>query len=233
MGRRVPLGDVEYFRREVSVARATGDTAALAAALAHPGLPGRTVLWYGSFGEGRVTGNVPLWRVLPPHRPLSLGEDPTYFARYLTDYMDSSNEGLLGRMRAGGTRHSAKTWVVPIWPRAAVAAALRFPLPEVGYRGGPLHVRFTYVGSAEVVQGGDWEELDRQLLPTRLMANGVEVHGLLPPPKSTETMEFTIPEAALTTDCAELVLSFEVADPAAVMFCRTPFPVAELWLITP
>ena len=67
-------------------------------------------------------------------------------------------------------------------------------------------------------------------LPSRLVANGHELHGWMEPLERTTTLTFTLPDAAIARqDTLELVV--EPNQPEKVAFRRTTFPVVELWLM--
>ena len=57
-------------------------------------------------------------------------------------------------------------------------------LAELRARSKGLSVWITYLGADLNRHGGDWEELDRIAMPTRLVANGELVHDFIDPPAS-------------------------------------------------
>ena len=79
--------------------------------------------------------------------------------------------------------------------------------------------------------GGDWEELNREGMPTRLMANGRLVHDFMEPPEYTRSYTYDIPAEALHGAPKELVLAVEPEFPEKVTFRYSAIPIAELWLL--
>lgn len=94
-----------------------------------------------------------------------------------------------------------------------------------------LSLRITYIGADLLSQGGDWEELERKGMPTRLQANGHCVHDYLPAPDRTEPQDFVIPSEAWNQDTDTLNLIFEPEDVSRATIVCCPHPIAELWLI--
>lgn len=122
-----------------------------------------------------------------------------------------------------------------------LAAAL--PKRQPGKQGsGKYSVAITYIGGECITLGGDWEELGRDLLPTRCVLRSKEtdevlheVHGYLDPFRSTACVSFPLfnpmsatTEVDLEVADNELLLEFEVQDRRNVSFCKIPMPVAEI-----
>ena len=93
-----------------------------------------------------------------------------------------------------------------------------------------LWLRITYLGKELNRHGGDWEELHREGMPTRLLANGHLVHDFIEAPELTQSHDFDVPPAALDGAPEELVLSIEPKWPDKVTFRNTSIPIAELWV---
>ena len=104
-------------------------------------------------------------------------------------------------------------------------------LAELRARSKGLSVWITYLGADLNRHGGDWEELDRIAMPTRLVANGELVHDFIDPPASTKTHRYLVPASAVAS-AAVLELAFEPKVPEKVTFVYVPIPVAELWVAT-
>lgn len=68
-------------------------------------------------------------------------------------------------------------------------------------------------------------------MPTRLLANGIELHPYMPPPPTTQTLEFDVPRRALDATPELLSLTVEPDHPDRVTFVQTSVPVAELWIV--
>mmetsp|Transcript_73766 Transcript_73766/g.196637 ORF Transcript_73766/g.196637 Transcript_73766/m.196637 type:complete len:499 (-) Transcript_73766:27-1523(-) len=202
-----------------------------------PPVPALTPIWYASFGDpddtlvvgpGAARDRLGVAAVVTPHRPVALGEDPTFFARPLVEHAATDNDAVLARLVAGEVPRAWRSWVVGVWPETAVTE-FKFPVDALKIpKDAALSVRVTYVGLELCGLGGDWEELERIQLPTRMVANGVEVHGFLQPERSTRSRVFDIPPQALNDDF--IVLRIEPEDPSRVSFVCVPFPVADLGL---
>jgi hypothetical protein len=219
----VPSHDVEFLRQTLEQARTEAEPDSfLSSELLGP--KDSTVLWYGSFGERVGDGALPLHRVVPPYRKMTLGEDPTYFGRPLVEHLAGDSDEVLRLLKSGSIRRSWRSWLVCIWPESA-SLTLRFPLSELPDV--PTAVRLTYLGSDLNRLGGDWAELGRSAQPTRLTANGALVHDFLQPSERTRTREFSLPP--MTSDFLEL--TFEPKDISAVTVNHVPLPIAELWLL--
>eukprot|EP00658_Telonema_sp_P-2_P035916 TRINITY_DN26058_c0_g1_i1.p1 TRINITY_DN26058_c0_g1~~TRINITY_DN26058_c0_g1_i1.p1 ORF type:complete len:363 (-),score=68.47 TRINITY_DN26058_c0_g1_i1:254-1342(-) len=194
-------------------------------------------LWYGSFGDDGAAASTPMvWsslpasRVLPPYRPLELGEDPVYFTRPLIEFTDLSNDRTVRLLHDGLLPRAWRSYLVSIWPRTC-HFTLKFPLEELPIPvGADLSVRVTYLGKDLNVHGGDWEEIDRQAMPTRLVANGVEVHPWMDPPETTRSHEFGLPASAFKGR-SELELCFQGKEVDKNTYRYVPIPVAELWIL--
>ena len=219
------------------------------------GRPAATVLWYASFGDEHAAEPsaphlppprpVALAEVMPPYRDLALGEDPIFFERPLCEFVDASSDQVLRDMHDGLVPRAYTSYALPIWPRTARAFKLRFPLERLlreptrtAEAPSPaLYVRVTYVGEDVYRQGGDWEELNREAMPTRLLANGCVVHDFLGPFELTQPREFALPAAALAferlaaMDEPTLELAFEARFPGKVTYRCIQSPVAELWIL--
>jgi hypothetical protein len=102
-------------------------------------------------------------------------------------------------------------------------------LSELRARSKGLSLWITYLGADLNRHGGDWEELDREAMPTRLVANGEPVHDFIDPPATTKTHHFVVPASAITS-APVLELAFEPKFPEKVTFVYVPIPVAELWI---
>ena len=143
--------------------------------------------------------------MIAPHREVRLGEDPAYFERPLVEYLDVSNDDLLRQLHAGEIPRAWRSYLVGIWPRTAITT-MRFDLGRLcGAAIQPLRqneqaliAAVTYIGKDLNRHGGDWEELQRSAMPTRMRANGITVHDFLDPPEVTATHEFSIPVEAIT-----------------------------------
>jgi len=183
--------------------------------------------------------------VLPPHRDVELGEDPIFFDRPLVEFLDASNDGVLRDLHAGLVPRAWRSYLIPIWPRTAERFQLRFPfdrlIGETDALPDGLSLRITYLGSDLNRHGGDWAELDRMGMPTRLLANGHVLHDYMEPAAHTRSYDFDLPAEALQAgghDAAggaagELVLSIEPKWPELVTFRYSTLPVAELWIFAP
>jgi len=246
-----PLSDVQCLHRVCRVMLAGGEDggeAAQDAVLverfvdAHRASD-RKVVWYASFGDDfapppgqrELVRPVPLSTVLPPHREVALGEDPIFFVRPLVEYLDASNDGVLHALHAGRIPRAWRSYLVPIWPRTAACFHLRFPLgalldgADAALAG--LSLRMTYLGVDWNRHGGDWEELNREGMPTRLLANGVVVHDYMESPAITRSYDFALPAAALEGAPDELVLAVEAKYPDKVTFRHSTLPITELWIL--
>mmetsp|Transcript_6760 Transcript_6760/g.11022 ORF Transcript_6760/g.11022 Transcript_6760/m.11022 type:complete len:927 (+) Transcript_6760:48-2828(+) len=253
-----PLANLQALRRSISIllddtARSNEADAALAKWVLALGnaQPESEILWYASFGDEAAsetglavppTRPVPVWKVLPPYRQLERGEDPVRFERLLVEYLDTSNDEVLQRLHNGWIPRAYQSYLVPIWPRMA-EFSFRFSWRELlgdhskailsGNAGGSqLHVKITYLGSDLNRHGGDWEELNREGMPTKLSANGHLVHDFLESPASTVPREFTLPpfEQLLAGGSDELTLTVTGKEIDKCTFRYVPLPIAELSL---
>ncbi len=216
----------------------------------HSGIANKTTLWYASFGDPGAnelpgtrsppTRPIPIEHVLPPHRPLRNGEDPVYFARPLTEYLDCSNDEIMKELHDGRIPRAWRSYIEPIWPRTAslsmqfsLAKLLPFALNEETLAQTKLTVRITYLGNDLNRHGGDWEELGREAMPVRLKANGFTIHDYIPGPQITKIQEFEIPSEALVSAAQDenLILSFQPLLPDKITFRYVPIPIAELWIL--
>eukprot|EP00392_Amoebophrya_sp_AT5.2_P007633 g7648.t1 len=140
-------------------------------------------------------------------------------------------------------RRSCLRWAVTVWPSARTLFLLTLPKRQPGKQGsGKYSVAITYIGGECITLGGDWEELGRDLLPTRCVLRSKEtdevlheVHGYLDPFRSTACVSFPLfnpmsatTEVDLEVADNELLLEFEVQDRRNVSFCAIPMPVAEI-----
>lgn len=207
----IPLHDLQYWRRRCEEGELPPEETT-------------QVLWHASFGEGLKVGETPIERVVPPYRKLEPGEDPTYFAHPLTEHLASDCDLTLKQLCEGRIPRSWRSWLVNIWPETA---RMEFRLPTVGWPRSGLVLEVTYLGQDLSRLGGDWAELERQVLPTRLWSGGSLVHDLLPPPPHTTVMRFPLP----CHQGDELVLAWEPEEPAAVTVNNVPIPIAELKVV--
>jgi hypothetical protein len=250
------LTDVPYVRGQLEtiLRDAAGDAHAVSLGVGRllaqqtAEVPSFDTVWYASFGSGGAAAAVggdheeeevspSVSSVLAPHRPMELGEDPTFFARPYQDYLDTTNYELMEMVVAGKVPYTWRSWIVPVWPRIS-SLRMRFPLASLKRLDArrPLHVQITYVGEDLYQLGGDWAELGTISLPTRLLCNSVPLHDFMAPPTRTESRIFELPEASLAAaraDGADGVLEFvvEPQQPEKVAFRRTAFPVAEFWIL--
>jgi len=206
------------------------------------------VLWYASFGDERAhelpgcpelpTRTIPVEQVLPPHRPIHLGEDPQYFERPMVEYLDTSNDDVIRDLHDGLIPRAWRSFLVPVWPRTA-RFSMRFPLDklfngsEVDMEQTKLVVRITYLGNEINRHGGDWEELDRQAQPTRLLANGLRLHNFIDPKPFTQFMEVEVTSQVLrrALEINTLILTWEPRVSHKTTFRYVPIPIAELWIL--
>jgi hypothetical protein len=135
----VPLGSPQYLARVFAMLRggmagATPRDAALVRRFTvaledRLGTGRHKVLWYASFGDERgnelpgapepPTRPIPVCRVLPPHRPLETGEDPIYFERPLTEFLDCSNDDVMRDIHDGLIPREWRSYIEPIWSQSA------------------------------------------------------------------------------------------------------------------
>mmetsp|Transcript_27238 Transcript_27238/g.43788 ORF Transcript_27238/g.43788 Transcript_27238/m.43788 type:complete len:915 (+) Transcript_27238:197-2941(+) len=204
------------------------------------------VVWYASFGDeqaNEVPGSVaaptqpiPACQVVPPFRAVELGEDPVFFTRPLVEFLDCSNDGLIRDLHDGLIPRAWRSFIEPIWPRTS-KMSLQFSLSKLTEE--PIlptdqyAVRITYLGNDLNKHGGDWEELDRESMPTRLDANGVMLHDFVDPPKYTRMKEYVIPPKALerAIEMDRLILTFTPQVVDKTTFRYVPIPLAELWIL--
>lgn len=171
--------------------------------------------------------------VLPPYRPLELGEDPYFFTRPLVEYLDCSNDEILRDLHTGLIPRAWRSYIEPIWPRTA-KFNMHFELNKLGLMPGKdLFVRITYLGQDLNRHGGDWEELNREAMPVAMKVNGFPVHDYLDPPEITQTRTFAIPQKALdrAKKVNNLIVSFVPKFVDKVTFRCVPLPIAEMWLM--
>lgn len=223
----VPLHEVQYWKRLLKTAKKSerGKHALLKALSRNPHTePG--VVWYGSFGQGVRPGDTPLHHVLTPHHKMSLGDDPTFFERPLVEHLATDQDDVLDALCRGEIPLSHRSWLVTLWPETA-RTTLSFSAQD--WPDENLRVRVTYIGKNQFSLGGDWEELERQAQPTRLLAGGLEVHGWLDPPDECVTLEYELP-----ADCLEhgyLNLVFEPQAPNEITVNNIAIPIAEVWIL--
>ena len=216
-----PLGDVQYMNYVLEMMLNTSrlhddETSALISRfvdsmLERFDLSSRKVLWYCSFGDesanecvGSVdppTRSQPVHEVLYPYRKFQIGEDPVFFQRALTEFMDTSNDVLLKKIHSGRVPRAWRSCLTPIWPRTA-NLSMKFEMNKLlahhhHHHNVKLSIRVTYLMNDLNVHGGDWEELGRRGMGTKLETNGgILVHDYIKSGRVTRTMLFQVPDEA-------------------------------------
>lgn len=217
--RWIPLHDLQFIHRQLEQARTRSQPLEwLRQQLRHDFKP----LIYANFGIDAPA------EMVPPYRPLRTGEDPTYFGRPLLEHLASDHDGVLRLLTDGKVPRAWRSWQVCIWPETAVLE-LRVPLPAV--RPAELFLGLTFVGQDLNLMGGDWTELGRRGLATRVSLEGEVLQDWLEPPEVTEPRVYALPSFA--RDRRHFTLVLEPRDPTEVTVNRVPLPLAELWLSGP
>ncbi len=257
----VPLGDVQYMKYVLDEifqdTKHDDTTSALIrrfkdSLMERLGYSHRKVLWYASFGDlsaNECIGCVDLptryqsvHEVVSPHRKIQIGEDPIHFQRSLNEYLDTANDVVLRKIHEGRVPRAWRSCITPIWPRTA-SLTMKFEmlklLPENNKKSNKnvsipkLSVRVTYLMEDLNIHGGDWEELGRRGMGTKLEANDVMVHDYIQSERVTQSLLFRIPDQAMRRAMKSGVLEFRWIPerPKEVTFVDTPLPIAELWIL--
>ena len=213
------------------------------AAAPDPEEKGQT-LWYGNFGATadavttiapQVDPRLTMAAVVPPYRRIPQGEDAGFYTRPLIEHIATDNDEVLDRLNRGSVPPAHRTWLT-CFRHVCPRIRLRFSLEALGPAldpGRDLHLRITYVGKDLNRTGGDWQELGRRALPTRLLANDSEVHGFLNEPETTAPAEFILPAGWPRAADGYLTLIWEPERPEQVSFTAVLLPLAELWILVP
>ena len=112
-----------------------------------------------------------------------------------------------------------------IWPESAV---LTLRIPISGLKAPPRWLHLTLLGSDLNRLGGDWEELGRHALPTRIRLGDHILQDWMEPPQETGAYSYQIPTEL--SKSPQLELTLEPREPSEVTVNRVPIPLAELWL---
>jgi len=199
-------------------------------------------LWYASFGDSAAnaipgstcapTQPIPVNQVMPPYRALELGEDPVYFQRPLTEFLDISNDRVLKDLYGGLIPRAWRSYLVPIWPRTN-NWELRFPFDQLSATTNQLSIRITYLGEDLNCHGGDWEELDRESMPVKLMCNGIQLHDFLGGQEFTRSFEYRLDSKSVLAAKESNLLTFTFLSKFTnkATFRYVPIPVAEFWIL--
>mmetsp|Transcript_3387 Transcript_3387/g.3784 ORF Transcript_3387/g.3784 Transcript_3387/m.3784 type:complete len:926 (-) Transcript_3387:584-3361(-) len=255
-----PLGDVIYLNRIFTALqlppldRRVIDKVLverfLTTVLEHIGESKQKVLWYASFGDseasdlpGRLTKPtqpIPVSRVIAPYREYELGEDAVVYDRCLTEFLDCSNDEIYRDLHNGKIPRCWRSQLTSIWPRTAkhhMQFEVSKLLPDVknmdDLNGDEICVRLTYLGDDLNKHGGDWEELNRKGMPTRMIANGCQVHSYLDPPEISRMQTYSLPYPAIRNaiESGMLILEWEPILREKVTYISVPLPIAELWIL--
>lgn len=144
-------------------------------------------LYYYSFGDSssKNQSNEPLSiqdnLSLPFSKRRVLGEDPTYFSTGLIDHADTNSAEIISLIVSGKVLRSWLSWLTSIWATQPFLEILiplskiKITKPELQPQNYVLEV--TYIGRDLWLEGGDWMVFGRDIEPTRMIVNGIEVHG--------------------------------------------------------
>lgn len=192
-------------------------------------------IWYYSFGENSSENkiNEPFLIINNVKKPFSefraIGEDPTFFETPIIDYADTNSTSILSLIAEGKVKRSYLSWVTIIWPTlSSIELSINFEIIKNFNSKTKKTLAITYVGKDLWVEGGDWIDFGRTVEPTRLLANGVQIHDFLDMPDTSTTFYFQLPENIL--ESKELILKFEPKKVENITI-RTPLlPIAEIFL---
>jgi len=190
-------------------------------------------------GPGSIvppTRSQPIHEVLSPHRKFQHGEDPVCFQRTQVEFMDTSSDVLLKKIHEGRVPRAWRSSIISIVPRTA-NLTMKFEMQKLLYRRTSsvpkLSIRVTYLMNDLNIHGGDWDELGRRAMGTKLEANGVLIHDYLKSQRVTRTMLFPVPDEAVRLALKTGTLTFRwiPEHPRNVTFVDIPLPIAEFWVL--
>ena len=221
----------------------------------------RPVFFLPEYGEGSAYArrqNCPA-RAAAPSAPAQV-QDALVDQFYLSQVYETvaSDHDEIGATMIPLLPRCCFRWATLLWPTARFCYLVEGLSRSESSCRENLSLLVTYVADSLIVLGGDWEELGRSVLPTRLVARDLEtgteiceVHGFLTPDEMLRAnpgrgRELTpgvggedlyccksfglgdIPAAQLEKG---FVLEFEVEDAAAITFCDVVMPVAEIAIV--
>ena len=114
------------------------------------------------------------------------------------------------------------TFYTCIWP-----SALPFEMElEAEVEGSDRKLEIVYIGEDLLMEGGDYEELDRTSLPVTCTCNGKQVHPLRAATAKTEAHLFELPVSD-----KHLHIVWDVEDRSKVTVRCVPVPVADVRVV--
>ena len=178
---------------------------------------------YGNMHEERG-GHLDLLQHLPPDdglpkgdfKVLRLHEVPTTgYEGPVLDHADTTHPAVCETIATLPTRYL--TFYTCIWPSA-------LPLEvKVDVTDGAQALEIVYVGEDLLLEGGDYEELNRCALPVKCTCNGAPLHGYQPVAKTTRPHYYKLPASA-----KQLHLVWDVEDRQAVTIRCISIPIADV-----
>lgn len=213
--RWIPLHDLEFLAATARAAQEKEDPVRYIKEKARQSF---TPLWRVSFGEDDCRD------IVPPYRPLRTEDDRIGFDSPFVEHLATDDEEVLEALVAGKIPLAHRSWLICIWPQAAVLE-LRIPLTEETRKAQSLGV--TWVGRELNRMGGDWAELGRKPLPTR-MRIGERILQDWFSPDQTGSHTYALHSQELSG--GHLTLTIEPEEPRLVNVNRVPVPTAEVWL---
>ena len=213
--RWIPLHDLEFL---AATARAVQEKEDPVRYIKEKARQSFTPLWRVSFGEDDCRD------IVPPYRPLRTEDDRIGFDSPFVEHLATDDDEVLEALVAGKIPLAHRSWIVCIWPQAAVLE-LRIPLNEERRKAQSLGV--TWVGRDLNRMGGDWAELGRIPLPTRMRIGERILQDWFNPDR-TESHTYALHSQELSGE--HLTLTIEPEEPRLVSVNRVPVPAAEFWL---
>lgn len=175
-------------------------------------------LWRVSFGEDDCR------EFVPPYIPLRDEDDRIGFYSPFVEHLATDDDEVLKALAEGKVPLAHRSWLVCIWPQAAVLE-LRIPLTEKTRKAQTLGV--TWVGRDLNRMGGDWAELGRKPVPTRMRIGERILQDWFNPDR-TGSHTYALSPQDLSEEYLTLII--EPKEPRLVNVNRVPVPIAEVWL---
>ena len=213
--RLVPLHDIEFLSATAREAQEQEDPVEY---LKKKTRRDFAPLWRLSFGEADCR------HVVPPYRSLRPDDDRIGFFSPFVEHLATDDDEILQTLIDGKIPLAHRSWLVCIWPQSAVLE-LRIPLTDKTRKAQTLGV--TWVGRDLNRMGGDWAELGRKPMSTRMRIGDRILQDWFDPDQTGSKTYALLPQ---DLSAEHLTLTIEPEEPKLVNVNRVPVPVAEVWL---